>query len=362
MVTIYLGKQAYVYLKSESSWNVASVMGNGSTQKHVPFNQMKTFVPPKPKFSETVVYTFESFEPSIIFTPLLNPGEGVIEMFYRDPLVLLRLFTRKVANSGGAWLTGGSDNNIVADFVSTADEETIAIQYEIEDRDAANEIDRRLDGCEITKYDWVINKGELLMENITIKAAGFADATQDPDIDAGFDGGQFDRTGVDGGFGAWDGEVTRAIHASEITLTLGGSALAGLSIENFTLSIEVPKEYQHTQESRNATIHFKGTRKWSLSVDGWLKTKAHLEEAEKIFSAKSASSILKVAYNVGLDKFIQFTNAYVSSADFETIPIPEAGQAARTSFVIRGGEDTALSFTWTGPETTSPLDHFKHDN
>ncbi|KKL55448.1 hypothetical protein LCGC14_2255340, partial [marine sediment metagenome] len=35
---------------------------------------------------------------------------------------------------------------------------------------------------------------------------------------------------------------------------------------------------------------------------------------------------------------------------------------AKTSFVIRGGEGTALSFTWTGPETTSPLNHFAHDN
>ncbi|KKL17281.1 hypothetical protein LCGC14_2487150, partial [marine sediment metagenome] len=327
MPTVYLSTKAYVFLKSESSWNVASAMGNGSSQKHVPLNQMKTFIPPKPKFSETVIYTFDSLEPSIIFTPRLETGEGAIEAFYRDPIgLLLRLFTRKVVNSGGAWLTGGSDNQIVADFVSVADEETIAIQYEVEDRDAANEIDRRLDGCEIIRYEWLIRKGELLMENATIKAAGFADATQAPDIDDGFDDGAFDRAGIDGGFSAWDGEITRAIHSTEITLQFGGSVLAGLSIENFTLTLEVPKEQQHTTDSRNATVHWRAVRAWSLAVDGWLKTKAHLEEAEKVFASKSKTSTLKISYNVGLDKFLQFTNAYISSADFETIPIPEAGQ------------------------------------
>ena len=363
MSTVYLGTKAYVFLKSESSWNVASAMGNGSSQKHVPFNQMARFTPPKPKHEERVIYTFDSLEPTIITTTLLNPGEAVVETFYRDPIgLLLRLFTRKVINSGSSWLTGGSDNQIVADFVSTADEETMAIQYEIEDRDAANEIDRRLDGGEITRYEWVIRKGDLLLERASVKCAAPADATQAPDIDAGFDDGAFDRAGVDGGFSAWDGELTRPIHATDITLQLGGSALAGLSIENLTLVIVVGKTYQHTQDSRTVQIHWKEVRSWSLQVDGWLKTKAHLEEAEKVFASKSKTSTLKISYNTGLDKFLQFTNGYVASADFQTIDIPDAGTAARTSFTINGGEGTALSFTWTGPETTDPSSHFAHDN
>lgn len=357
-MSVFIGKESYVYGKIESSWNNAEVMGNGSVQKHIPFNKMAGFIPPEPKYRERIINLFHSDVPAIIFTELLMPGEGIVEGFFKDPLWLIQMFTRKSINGDSAWT--GSEDTIVADFTTVADEDSHAIQYHIQDRSGSGDIDETLKGGKITQYQWIIRKGELVLERIKVKMANFAEAVQNPDIDNGFDGGEFDRTNVDGGFGAWDTEITRPLHAKDIILEWGGVVLAGLHIENFTLIIDLAETEEHIQSSQSAQIQWSGIKNFSLEVDGKLKTKVHVQEVKKLYSAKTKQT-LKVSYNVGKDKYLQFTNAYFSD-DWTVIEIPAAGSVANCKFVIKGGEDTALSYSWTGTVATDPSDHITHDN
>lgn len=357
-MSVYIGKESYVYGKTETTWNNVEVMGNGSSQKHIPFNRMTGFIPPEPRYRERVVYLFHSDVPQIIFTELLMPGEGVIETFFKDPFWLLKIFTRKTINSNSAWT--GSEDVIDADFTTVADRESSAIQYHIQDRDASNDIDVTLKGGKITQYQWIIRKGDIVLERIRIKMGSLAEATQHPDIDNGYDGGEFDRTGVDGGFGNWDTEITRPIHAKDIILKWGSSVLAGLSIENFTLIVDIGEEMMHIQSSLTPQVEFSGVKGFRLEVDGKLKTNTHVSEVRKLFSAKTKQT-LKISYNTGEDKYIQFTQAYFSD-DWDIIEIPGSGEVADCRFVIKGGEATALSFKWTGTVVKDPSDIINHDN
>lgn len=356
-MSVFIGKESYVYGKIESTWNNVEAMGNGSSQKHIPFNKMTGYAPAEPRYRERIVYLFHSDVPQIIFTELLAPGEGVIETFYRDPFWLLMIFTNKSV-AGGSW--SGTEDTITGDFVGVADRNSFATQHHIQDRANVGDIDETLKGGKITQYQWIIRKGDIVLERIRVKMANFVEASQDPDMDAGYDGGEFDRAGVDGGFGNWDTEITRPIHAKDITLTWGNVALAGLSIENFTLTVDLSEEEQHIQSSQVAQVEWSGVKAFRLEVDGYLKTNAHVAEVKKLFSAKTKQD-LKICYNAGLDKYMQFTQAYFSD-DYDVIQIPSSGQVAGARFVIKGGEATALSFSWTGTVVKDPSDVIKADN
>lgn len=357
-MSVFIGKQSYVFGKIESTWNNVEVMGNGSSNKHIPFNKMIGFNPTDPRYRERVIFLFHSDVPQIIFTELLQPGEGIIEGFFKDPFWLLQIFTRKIINSGGAWT--GTEDVIAADFVTVADRDSLAIQYHIQDRANVGDIDVTLKGGKITQYQWIIRRGELVMERIRVKMASLTETTQAPDIDDGYDGGEFDRAGVDGGLGAWDTEITRPLHAKDIILKWGGSVLAGLSIENFTLTIELDEQMTHITSSQVPQIEWSGVKAFSLAVDGKLKTNTHVSEVRKLFQNKTKQT-LKISYNSGEDKFIQFTQAYFSD-DYDIINIPGSGQVANCRFVLRGGENTALSFSWTGTVVKDPSDIITHDN
>ena len=356
-MSVYIGKESYCYGKNELTWNNVAVMGNGSTYKHIPLNRMVGFIPPEPRYRERVVYLFHSDVPQIIFTELLMPGEGVIESFYKDPFWLLQMFTNKSV-AGGSWT--GTEDTITGDFVGVADRNSFALQYHIQDRDASNDLDYTLKGGKITQYQWIIRKGDIVLERIRVKMASSTPATQHPDMDAGYDGGEFDRAGVDGGFGAWDTEITRPLHAKDIILKWGGNALAGLSIENFTLIVDLEETEEHIQSSQVAQIEWSGVKSFRLEVDGKLKTNTHVQEVKKLFSAKSKQT-LKISYNIGEDKYLQFTQAYFSD-DYDIIQIPSSGQAASCRFVLKGGEKTALSFSWTGTVVKDPSDVIVADN
>jgi len=352
-IAVYLGPGSYVYLIREAYWNDPSAIGDGTTKKHIPLNPMRGFRPPKPKNRDRVEYWFSSLEPALIFTERIEPGEEDLEMLFVDPLpFLLPLFTHKTVTA--TWT--GTGDVIMGDFTANDHIDSIALHYLVKDRSSTSELEKTLKGGKILRYEWIIRDGAKMMERVRVRCASVADETQAPDIDNGFDDGAFDRDGIDGGFSSWDTLMAKGVHASDVALTWGESPLAGLSIVNMRLTIDVNKIYQHLKSSREAAIQWEDIRFWQLEVDGFLKTTAHIVEVEKLFKDRS-SQTLKLEYVT--NKYLQFTNAYFSD-DYDIIAIPEPGRAAACRFTLKCGPGTALSFSWTGDVATDPSNHITH--
>lgn len=330
-------KGEYAYWGIEGAFNA----GNPASDPNIPFNPLVGLGPPKPKYSEETIYTFDSLEPTIIYSNELTPGEADIETVFKDPFLLLACFTHKVV--GGTWVSG--IGTIDADFSNIDDKDTLFIHYKQKDLVSTNHIHKTVRGVLPTAYKWVIEPGKLLKEVVSTKGLSFASVESAMACNNDFHDQRW-GSGI-GGWAKWDDtglNGTGKRSARDMVIEWNDVAITGLKIKTATLALAIPHETEQFIDSLGHTLEWEGQRGYSLELAGKLNDLTQLEEVEKTYADKTKNT-LKVYYDktAGKEKYIQITKMYV--ADYEVIAIPEAGQLAEVTFTMKGGEDCVPSFS-----------------
>lgn len=335
---VYTGQSSYAYLMIEATKGAA----DPSSDVLIPFNPLKDFGSPKPKYAETIERTFDSLEPKIIYSNELVPGEGPLETSFRDPFAMLTFFTHKTV--GGSWGTG--TGTIDADFTAIDDVDTVGLQYRIKDQLSTNNIDKLLKYGLPQKYSWKIDPGKLLAEILDYKFLNFATNTQAPAISNDFHDQSF-GSGV-GGWGNWDntglnGTGKRSV--ADMVLKWGGNALTGINIKTMLMEFGVPSDSEQIYSSLAHSIDYRAVRDFKLTLNGFVSDLTLIAEYEKIFADRAKQTLqLYQDATPSYEKYLQYTNAYISG-DSDVVSIPESGKAAEISLIIMGGENTAASFS-----------------
>lgn len=335
----YTGESSYTY------WGIEGTVGAGdpSSDQNIPFNPLPTLSPPQPKYVDVEERTFDSLVPKFVYTGELAPGEGPIEASFRDPFLLLAFFTNKTI--GGVW--GVGTGTITADFTSNADVDTIFIQSHTADQlAAANHVNKLLKHGLPMKYSWVVEVGKLLKEIAEFKFLDFASNTQAPAINNNFHDQSF-GSGI-GGWGNWDdsglgGTGKRSV--TNMVLHWGAAVLTALKITSMELSFEVGSETIQTTDSLGHTVTYRAVRNFQLSLTGIMNDLTGLAQLELIYASRTKQTLqLYYDHTTSEEKYLQFTNAYISP-ESDIPPIPEAGKSSEITLIIKGGEDTAASFS-----------------
>jgi hypothetical protein len=345
---VYTGIGSYIYFMSEGTKGAA----NPAVDQNIPFNPMVGLEPPKAKYIDEVVRTFDSLDPKYEFSKELAPGEGPIENFFFDPFFMLTFFTHKTV--GGVWGTG--TGTIAADFTETDDKETIGIQYKLKDQAASNDIERLLKYGTPQKYGWSFEPGMLLKEIGDVKFNTFADNSQAPTINNNFHDQAF-GSGV-GGWANWDNTGlgnTGKRSVSDCVIHWGGAVLTGLNIVSGGLEFELPTQTRQIQSSLSHSLDWQGARNFVLNLTGYVNDKTLLAELEQIYDDRSKQT-LQFYYDktASYEKYLQFTNGVLDPENSDIIPIPEAGEAAEVSLVIKGGGSSAASFMGSYKDRPDP--------
>lgn len=335
---VYGGPGSYIYLMGEGTKGAA----DPTSDQNIPFNPMISFDPPKARYVDETLRTFDSLDPKYMFTKELAPGESPIKNFFFDPFFMLKFFTHKTV--GGTWGTG--TGTIAADFSDNDDKETMGIQYKDIDQGASNHIERLLKYGTPQKYGFSFEPGMLLEEIGDVKFNTYTDNSQAPTISNNFHDQAF-GSGA-GGWANWDdsglnGTGKRSV--ADCVIHWGGAVLTGLNIVSGGLEFELPTETRQIQSSLSHSVDWQGARNFVLNLTGFVNDKTLLAELEQIYDDRS-KQILRFYYdNTGSEeKYLQFTNGVLDSDNSDIIPIPEAGSAAEISLAIKGGGSSAASF------------------
>lgn len=338
-----VGKGSYVFFGSESSFK------GGIAGKHKPMNPMaKLTIGKMPKYIQAQFATFVNMYHDIEYDEKLDIGEISIQTLLRDPFILLSFMDHKTCPS--PW-TGSSDT-ITGNFSDNDDEESIWMQMHVHNNDGTNHLNLLFVGGKITKYRWIIEAGKPVMEEFDIKFASVSVSTTACDIDAGFDDGVFDISGVDGGFSLWDGAYTRgtAVQSKDCTITWGGSAITGLYIKRCVLEVDRNAAYHHIYSSLTANHYFTEIiSPYKATLEGQFKGNQDVAEFLAAYDSKTKATF-KILY--GTDKYMQFTLGYIQ--DIGNLGIPEAGKPAEGSYTIAGGAGSTIKYNWTATEATDP--------
>jgi len=339
---VYSGQNSYVYWGVEGT----ALAGDPSSDQNIPFNPCEKFTAPKPEYEETTKRTFDQLEPKYKFTNTLAPKTETNPHMFKDPFLLLACFTNK--NVGGSWGTG--DGTISADFTNNDDEDTLFIQEHVADQSGSgNHVDRLIKGVLPVSYAWIMEAGKMLMEEVTLKGLDYSDNTQAMSCSNDF----HDQAWGDGvgGFADWDTDGKRPVKDMEIEL--GGAAIDGLQIESGTLKFDLGYDTSQIISSLSHSVKWLGVRDFIFTLKGKLNDKGELEEAEKLYSAKTTST-LKIYYDneTGYEKYLQITNVAVEKHN--VVEIPAAGSPVEANITFKGGEDCAASFSGTWEDHADP--------
>src|SRR4030042_6749005 len=192
MSSVLTSKKMYLYWMRNTTWK----SGTLGTDKQIPFNPITETqgikVPPR---VYELLRTSDSLYPTIEMDKQLEPSTITFKTYFRDPFMLLTLFTKKTVTA--AW-TGTADV-ITGSFTDdNCIDENIAVQFHIHDNSGSNKhIDLFLDGGKITRYSLSAEQSGALMEEFDIKFAEITEGTgYYIDIDDGFDDAKWDQTGV----------------------------------------------------------------------------------------------------------------------------------------------------------------------
>lgn len=157
----------------------------------------------------------------------------------------------------------------------------------------------------------------------------------------------FGEIGIEGGWANWDNSglgSTGKRSPKNIVIHLGDAVFSGFEIIRGNLNINLEDQSRQTQDSLTHDHHWQSIRDFSFEVTGILTNLTYLTQIESLYSAKTLAT-LRIYYDaaVGEEKYLQFTNGYISALD--VIDIPAAGEAVELSMTVIGGEDTAVSFS-----------------
>ena len=335
MVNIFLPTLSVGFWARENTWgNGAVKMPAYTVAVHQPFNPNRSLPFPNDlKYGEDRIFLYNSISaPGIIYSLNLETNELEIEGYYKDPFLMLCMFTNKTVTDAASWTTTGT---IVGNFSVATYKDSLMYQFHGDNPGDDNEdIDKTFLGGEITKYKVSYETGKLLTENVTIKFMNRVDGSQDY-----YDNSDFD----DGAFANWDDGAP--FHSTECSIEWGGSAILGIAIEKATLESNTPKEQKHIASSRVAAIPWEGKRETTCTVEGYLTSEDQIEQIEKLYADKTKQT-LEFIYNDANgteERKWQFTLGYIS--DHQIDGIPEAGNPVKVKMVISQGEGSAFSYS-----------------
>jgi hypothetical protein len=339
--------------------------GDPSSDKQQPFNPITESTGIKmPERIYDLVAPVSDLYPQIEVDKNLEPSTITFRSYFREPFLMLTLFTYKGMPS--QW-TGTSDT-ISANFSNRDNvDNNICVQLSLPTPSGSNTIDLLFDGGKITEYRWVGEAQGAVFEEIDIKFAEITENTQAVDIDNGFDDGSFDLASpaLDGGWSLWNTNLFAdkrvILLTKDVTVTIGGSAPAGLTAQSWKMTIPVPQAMEFVASSFVAGIIYEEVRgPWGLEIAGKLADNQAVSEAIATLATKTKSTA-KLLYDAApLDKYFQFTNAVLKNID--GLSIPEAGKPVDVTYIYEGAGGSVLSYNWTGTESTDPNDMVNHTN
>ena len=132
---------------------------------------------------------------------------------------------------------------------------------------------------------------------------------------------------------------------TNMVLHWGAALLTALEIQTMDMSFEVGQETEQTTNSLGHTIYYRSIRNFMITLTGKLNDLTGITEYDQVYSDRT-KQILRLYYDttVGQEKYLQFTNAYISG-ESDKPPIPEAGKPSEVTLIIKGGEDTRASYS-----------------
>lgn len=353
MVNIYLPVLSYGFwaLEFSTGWGFGGVgMPVTGTAVHQPFNPAKSLPYPNDlHFSEEKIFLYNNIDsPGIIYSMNLETMELTMEMFFKDPQLMLTLFNNKTITGAATW--GDSNTGtITGDFTVVTYKSSIMYQLHIDNAGAPGEdIDKTFLGGEITKYKVSYQVGKLLKENLTIKFMNSVDGARAFSADADFD---------DGAYSDWDDDAP--FHAINCSVEWGGSAIAGIAMETASYEMNLKKEQKHLANSRVAGLNYEGMREVSCIVEGYLTTEDQIDQINALHSAKTKQTLEFIYNDAGgaEERKWQFTNGFISAVKIDGIP--EAGKPVKVKLTISQGVGSVASYSgkWLShvDPYTSPL-------
>ena len=297
---IVSSQDLYIYWCRNATWK----SGNPASDTHQAFNPMvesQGLSLPEPIYE--LLTPVGSMYPTIEVDKHLEPSTVTFRMYYRDPFMLLAMFTYNTVPA--AW--SGTADVITGSFtkagVENRDDVTnnICVQLHLEDKSGSgNHINLLFDGGKIVGYRWIIEEGKGMIEEVDIKFAEISQNTQAIDITAGFDDSSMDADGLDGGWSLWDGQLCtnkkQVVHASACTLTHSDAAIPGLHVKRATLEIDVPKAMEFVASSKTAAIAYDEKRvPYKATFSGTLKGNNDIDEIIAHLSSKTSDHSLSLS-------------------------------------------------------------------
>jgi len=351
------GVDSYIYWGRSTTYKG----GDPSSDKHQPFNPLLEFSNPLVHYTQEHITTCDKLEPNIVYDKQLELGTTTVKAHFRDPFAALTMFGYKALPT--SWT--GTGDNILANMSNLDNrDKNIWVQVHAHDQSGGGDhLNMLFDGGDITSYKFLWEQGKAVEEEYELKFAEASENTQAVDIDDGFDDGSFDADGLDGGWSNWDGAYDaskgQVALSNNITCTWNDAALDGIAIQKGSFEIGFPKEPYYVASALTAAGSIIGKlAPHKCVLEGKLLGNDEFSEFLAAYSSKTKGT-LKVQY--GTTKFFQFTNAYIFQID-PPGGLPPAGEAQDVSYVILGGANSAISYSWTANEATDPGDHINHTN
>jgi len=346
----------YIYWGRSATWKG----GDPTSDEHMPFNPItEGFGITLPERIYELIPAVSDLYPLINVDKNLEPSTITIKTHFRDPFMLLCMFTYKALPSN--W-TGTSDN-ILANF-SNRDDITpnLWIQLRLPDPSGgSSHVDLLFDGGVITEYRLVGEEQHSVKEEIDIKFAEISENTQAMDIDDGLDDGEMDATGIDGGWAWWNRTLFATKNSVLLTkdITISGVSVVGLQVQSWQLTLPLPKAMEFVASSMVAGITYEEVRgPWLLELSGKLSGNTNISEAIAELADKTKYTA-KIAYDIApLEKYIQFTNAVLKNID--GISVPAAGEPIDVTYVYEGAGSSVLTYSWTGTQAVDPSAYIDH--
>ena len=326
-----------VYEFDWACWGKTSTFqgGDPSSDKHIPLNPSEGLPDFTVKDVNNLIYTAESLQPSMVEEGILPPYRITLSGFFRDPFLLLTLFTNKAKTT--PWT--GTGDSITGDFTTNDHIDYIWLMIKLRDKSGnANHLQYLFDGGRIVNYKLIGEPGKYIREEVTIEFTQLPTAsTQALDIDDGMDDGVYNKTGV--------AEISTivAVAAASITdskyFTIQGISATGVRTDYYVWFDKVGDESGDPAPSGYTEI------KCDISGD----TTAQ-QVSDTITAAITAKDDFSAANGSGTSTTITVTNA--NAGDVQDIVDVNSGLTVATSTQGVLGIDGGRS-NWDGTYGTS---------
>ena len=352
-----IGKGSYAYWGHGTTYKG----GDPSSDEHLPFNPSLQLELPMITYDQQKETTADKLIPNIIYDKELVPGTVGIETRFRDPILLSEIFTYKGLPT--AWQGDGTDVMTFNHSALTNWDKNLWMQCHINDASGSgNHLNVLYDGGQPLSYEWNGGAGKPVIERMDIEFTELTSNTQAVDIDDGLDDGSFDDTGIDGGWSNWDGGYDASkgevALSKDCTITLGGSAVSGIDIQDWKFVIATPRSNYWVASSLTAHNMYLMPFSWYAELTGKSSGNNALTEFLAAIGSKTKATF-KIQY--GTTKYLQFTNAYYKEAD-PLSSFGPAGEAVETTYRIEPAANSVLTYYWNATETTDPSDYINHTN